>query len=244
MKSRVMVQVFDDPQSRGARALVRDLQEFMALGEDDRNRCLEGLAGYTLAQTSAETRRLIDELASKCSAERTSLERALSAANFLLGAMVSRDVPADDPELWSDDLAEVGALNEETKPIFVSALATIRQECKPQVQPEARRRRAASAVLPSLKGVDFSVEVRPVKENQYRLGTPARDYEPSFVGITPIASIGIRVDVGTPDRFYFQIDQADADYLIDALEAAKKEMAAFEASLKFNERRVQEVGRG
>ena len=77
--------------------------------------------------------------------------------------------------------------------------------------------------------------MRAVREDIYRWGTPLDAYTPAVMDVTPIASIHIGVDEGTPENFYFQVDEDDIDYLVSVLLAAKKDIAALRAYLRLKD---------
>ena len=187
------------------------------------------------SQGKAETLRLLDRLADDRQVDRDKLQHAIGVMGFFLRAFLSRDVPDSDWELWASDLEEAGHLDSSTRPVFEAMVASIRSELAAQVEPESRRRQAAGGVLPVFKGCGVTVEVRSVREDFYRRGTPIEEFEPQVVDTTTVASISITLDEGPFKDVYFQADESDIDYLINMFQAAKKEMAALRAFLKLNE---------
>ncbi len=236
MKSRLFTTAFDDPDSEKAKAFARHLGEALAIADHDLAACLDVVPRIALARTDNEIERLIEELADGRKASRHQLAHTLSVMHFLLDALLSKDVPDSDAQLWADDLEERGWLEASLRPRFERMVERISSDLLLRVQPALKRRRAAGGVLPSFSGCGMTVEVRPVREGFYRRGTSIEDYEPKIVDTSIVTSIHIAVDEGSPEHFYFQADEDDIDYLINMLKAAKKEAAAVRAYLKIDPR--------
>lgn len=245
MKSRLFSAVFDNREGDNAQAFQRHLRETLALSDVDRSACLDVLPKIRLAQTATETKRVVDRLAGNRSVERSRLEHSIGAMSFLLDALLSDDLPDSDPPLWADDLEhELGWLDGNTRPIFEHMLERLQTDTAAKLKPEILRRRAAGGVLPTLKSFGVTVEVRAVRKDVFRWGTPIEAYQPRILDTTMVASIHIGVDEGTPDDFYFQTDENDIDYLIGSLKAAKKDMKALRAYLNLDGTGKEQVADG
>lgn len=235
MKSRFFSAAFDDREASHAKTFQRHLRETLALSNEDRNACLDVLPEIRLRKTATETRRVIDGLERDCSVDRSKLENAVGVMDFLLRALLNDEVPDSDPMLWADDLEhELGWLEESTRPVFDAMLQRLQTDIAAKLEAEIRRRRAAGGVLPSLKSVGITVEVRAVRKDIFRWGTPIEAYQPQVIDTTTVASISIEVDEGTPRDLYFQADEDEIDYLISSLTAAKKDMKALRAYLSLD----------
>lgn len=234
MKSRLISAVFDDRESNDARAFKRHVGEMIGLKEQDREACLEALPSIRLGTTRSERKRQSDSLAAALGITHHKVEHTLVVMLFFVDALLSRDVPDSDPPLWVDDLEELGCVDRAARPVLETVLARIRSVVVPQIQAEVRRRRAAGGVLPCLTGCGVTIEIRAVREDFYRWGTPIEDYEPHILDTVPVASIHIGMDEGMPSDFYFQADEDDLDQLINMLHAAKKDMRALQAHLKLD----------
>ncbi len=232
MKSRLFAAVFDDREGDNAKTFQRHLRETLALSDEDRDACLDALPQIRLARTTGEMKQVVDALVRNRPVGRSKLEHAIGVMSFLLDALLTDDVPDSDPPLWADDLEhELGWLDETTRPPFEQMLQRLHKDAARKLEPEIRRRRAAGGVLPTLKTFGITVELRAVRKDFYRSGTPIEAYRPQILDTTMIASVHVGVDVGTPDDFYFQADEDDIDYLINCLKAAKKDMKALRAYL-------------
>jgi hypothetical protein len=180
---------------------------------------------------------LLDSLAPGDSSKRACVERSLSVLNFLADALLSDKIPADDHRNWAEDLTILGWLDPESRPIFDSILDDLANKHLPELQAQARRRRAEGGVLPVFQSLGITVEARAVRKDQYEWGMPLEGegaYTPDIVGTALIASVHIGVDEGFPKDFYCQMDEGDIDNFIASLIAAKKEMAALRKYLNLD----------
>lgn len=234
MKSQLFASVFDDPESKAAKAFARHLSQTLALQQDDLEACLATLPKFRLARSTKEQEQLIDELAGAREVERSKLEHAVGVTFYLLNVLVRKEVPESDASLWANDLADLELLDDSTRPVFETIVDRIVSNILPDIKPEIRRRQSATGILPAFEGAGITVEIRPVREGFYRRGTSLAKYEPQIVDTTIVASMHLATDVGEPSDFYFQADEDDIEYLINLLGAAKKDMAALRAYLNID----------
>jgi hypothetical protein len=232
MKSVLFTILFRDPEAAGAKAFRRHLADLLALDETVRTACLEALPRIRLSQLESDRRRLAEDLANEHKVGLDKLTNSLGAMIFLLDALLGRDIPPSDVLLWSDDLVEIGALDESNRAVLEAVLTQIKSAVLSEVRPKVRQRRAAAGVFPTFTGVGYTVEMRAVREDSFRPGMPIETFVPQIVDTTMVASLHMSVDEGTPKEFYFQADESDIDYLLGMLQAAKKEMAALRAFLR------------
>lgn len=235
MKSRVFTLLTRDPESPGAKAFARDLAAILVLSEEAREACIQTLPAIRVPQTSYEKQRRIKELVQQEGLDRNRIEQSLSVLDFFADALISEDIPESDHEFWLADLAELGWIDNDSRPAFealVSRLASA--DYVSLLRRQSQQLRAQGGVLPTFNSLGITVEVRPVRTNRYRWGTPVKGYFPEIVGTTGVTSIHIGLDEGTPRDFYFQADETDLDKMISSLLAAKKDMAAFRKFLRLD----------
>ncbi len=232
MKSKLISATLSLPDSSELKAFVRDLDDVLKLTEEERQACLTVLPSVHLAQSKGERLRVVDQFVDDHQMDRDELGNAIGVMRFFLNAFLDRDIPDSDWEFWASDLEEAKYLDGSTRPVFEALVANIKSELVTEVEPESRRRRAARGVLPVFKGCGVTVEVRSVREDFYRRGTPIEQFEPKVVDTTTVASVSITVDAGPFKDMYFQADESDIDYLVSMFQAAKKEMAALRGFLK------------
>ncbi len=238
LKSRLLVAFSDDLESDGAKAFARHLRGLLlGLDESTRDKCVASLGKVRQTRTALEKDRMIDSLAPGDPSQRALVKHSLSVLNFLVDALLSDNIPADDHRNWSSDLAILGWLDSKSQPVFDSLLGELTSRYLAKLQAQDRRRRAEGGVLPVFKSLGITVEARAVRKDPYRWGTPLEGeggYIPEIIGTTMIASVHIGVDVGFPENFYYQMDEADIDDFVASLMAAKKEMAALRQYLNLD----------
>lgn len=79
-----------------------------------------------------------------------------------------------------------------------------------------------SGVLPSLYGIESTVELRGVMKGAWRAGMDLEEYMPSLITYVPIASV--HIEASNDEELYFQVSEDTLDLLISSLDAARKEM--------------------
>jgi len=231
MKSRVFTTIFDDREAENFKAFERHLKVLLELSSEHQETCINDLPNLRLARTETQERELLDDLARSRGIERHKFVHALSVVNFLVESLLNDRIPDDDWTHWANDLRELKLLTEEQQPAFESLLSRLSQDL-PALRLQKREFATADGVLPTFKSFGYTVEVRSIRKEIFRWGRKLEDYEPGILGTLTIASIGIGVDEGPIEDFYFQADERDLDNIIATLMAAKKEMAAFRKYLK------------
>lgn len=236
MKSRLFTTIFDDSEAENAKTFARHLADLMSLKPDARTVCLETYEELRLKRTRSQRKPVLEALIPKCKADRHVVEHAILIIDFFVDALLTDELPDTDPTIWFDDLLFAGWIKTDAKSEFDRMIEYLRTTVTPQLKPVLTRRRAAGGVLPVLTGGGFTTEIRSVRKEYYRFGTPAREYQPEVVDVTPVISIQLAVDEGNPSDFFFQAEEDDLDFLIDLLQAAKKDLTALKAYLKLDDK--------
>jgi len=234
MKSILFRASFDNVNSDSAKSFARDLHKALDLNENDRKACLRILGSIHLARTDSQKKQILDQLVIECQKDLIDLSSVLSIMNFILKALISKEIPQSDSDYWGEDLEEIGWIDGNSRSVFESLLKEIKSVPLNEIKKQIELRRTASGVLPSFTGCSITVEIRPVKKDIYRWGTPINEYKPEIIDVTPVVSISIGVDVENTDDFFFQADEEEIDHLINALQAAKIDLLAFQKYLGLN----------
>lgn len=92
-------------------------------------------------------------------------------------------------------------------------------------------------LFPFLKGIGTTVELRGVFNRQLKFGEKADDYMNSVKiyydnPVTPVITIALTLDSGTPDRFCFQASPERIEWLIEELKASLYKMKILENTYK------------
>lgn len=231
MPSELFTFVFDDSDSDQARSFSRHLSELLALQDEDVSKCLDAMPAFERAVTPTQENEIVERLEEQCSADRYQLAHSISVLSFFVNGLTSDEIPNDDFEAWPDDLLSRDWISETTSDKFNSIIGRLR-ESLPALRTQTEERRTAAGVLPSLKVASYTVEIRPIRRERYRWGNNIDKYQPQIVGTVPVASIHIGLDVKLAKGINFQADEVGLQYMIDTLQAAIKDIAAFRAYLR------------
>ena len=231
MPSELFTFVFDDPEADQARSFSRHLSDLLDLRDEDVSKCVDALPAFERAVTPRQENEIVDRLKEECSADRYQLAHSISVLSFFVNGLTSDEIPNDDFAAWPDDLLGRGWISETTSDKFNSIIRRWR-ESLPALRTQTEERRTAAGVLPALKVASYTVEIRPIRRERYRWGNSIDKYQPQIVGTVPVASIHIGLDVKLARGIDFQADEVGLQYMIDTLQAAIKDIAAFRAYLR------------
>ena len=222
-----------DPLDESNKQFRQHLVRLLELSEDDQRLCVEALADFAIADTRQANMHVVKSIQAHSKLSAVEILQALNLLYFFLKTMLKEATRSDLPEQWRTDLVNIGVLQEPHDAMFHTLTQRLRAQVLPRVERTLRRERASSGVLPTLKGVGVTVELRAVRENRYHWDTDIQYYRPKIIDIVGIASISIGVDEGTPEDFYFQVDERSLQRLIDSLIAAKRDLEALVADVCF-----------
>lgn len=231
MKSQLLQSFVRDVGPERAQVFAQQLREAMNLSKSELDACLRGLPQLRLVQTSAQQEKLLDELSQGDASSRPRIALSLSVLAVFFEALLHEELPAAEPEFWSEDLVELGWLDQKSRDVFDAIIARLRGAVA-AVRPLLQRRSAARGILPSFTKFAVTVEVRAVQPAAFETGMPLEDYRPVTLDVVPVYSVQVGVDAGHPKDFYFQMGEDEIDQLIDALRAAKKDLASLKSYLK------------
>ncbi len=223
-----------DPLDESNKQFLQHLTRLLELSEDDQQLCIEALADFAIADTAQANMKVVKSIQLHSKLSRVEILRALNVLYFFLRTMLKKETRSDLPEQWRSDLAEIGVLQEPNADKFHALTLRVRDEVLPMVEQTVLRERAALGVFPTLKGLGVTVELRAVREHRYRWDTDITYYRPKIIDIVGIASINIAVDEGSPEDFYFQVDERGLQRLIDSLIAAKMDLEALATGVCFS----------
>ena len=139
----------------------------------------------------------------------------------------------DTSEDFLRDLAELRIIpeekTEEASLFLRDFLAAVEQDNKRRMEQST-----TTSMLPYLKGCDTLVDFRAVIRNPFGTGLDDRvdKYEPHCISLVPVVLVNVKRDSGDPTSFQFQCIEEDLDVLIEALQAANKELQAARVALR------------
>jgi len=216
-----------DPKKRENDEFTSDMKRLLDLWSDDTKRDLfkNELAGIILTKTNLEEKAALENLADAISESWTTTSDAMKCVMFVLGHFISKKGRMDQPADLVSDMTALRLIGESTQTSATALLEWVKNDLLPKVEPELRRRGAASGLFPSLKGISVDVELKAVQIDKYTTEQKVEDYTPNITEIVPVASIEIRT---TGDDFVFQGDKGDLTVMINHLQAAIKDLEALE----------------
>ncbi len=138
----------------------------------------------------------------------------------------------DTPEAITDDLQELQLVQQEERVKFLELLRLLKDEITPKQQEQEIKRASESGVLPMLRGVGTTVELKGVRTENFHWGDSIDTYTPNFSGVVPIVSAAIVLDSGTPDRFTFQMTSRNLEDVLDSLQAARRDLVKLEEAIQ------------
>ncbi len=234
MKSKL----FDnfDPEEDRNKALQRDLGRFLGMSGPQRDACVAALGELAISYTRDASRQLMEKVQRETGCSGVTVEGVLHMLRYFLSRMVDLKTRDDEPQAWGEDLVSYSYLKPDETPIFIDHMDRIRREIVPNVTAHLRQREYSAGVLPSLREIGITVELRAVREDIYHWTTPVDQYQPRIIDVVPVASIHIGVDTGYPEDFFFQVDENELQLLIDDFAAAKKDIMELRASVSFSRR--------
>ena len=161
------------------------------------------------------------------------------AVDFVLLPMVrvftNEVTKADRPQDIVGDLQDLKLIAPSDAPKLLKVMRFLKEQVVPQVEKDQLLQSHAVGVLPSLKSIGTTVEIRGVFLESFRLGQAIGKYRPKLVNSVPVVSIHIGTDAEVNKEFIFQADKEELQWLIDAFSAAQKELTLLEKLIGFRE---------
>lgn len=205
----------------------RDLQSLFELWPDHKEKFVRAILVSAGVLTKGQQEQIIKELADDVKTSFPEVCMAFDVLRFLVKRLSEDDYQQDTPEALQEDLSDMEIIVDEQKALFISLVKSIKSELIPQHEKLAKRRMYAAGVLPSLRSVGTTVEIRAISE-ALPLGKSISEFRANIEGYVPVVSIHLSADSGTVDEFAFQVSTDELMALIDKLQAAKIEVEAFE----------------
>lgn len=225
MKSRLF-SAFDEKDEEN-KEFVRHLGRLVAMPVEDQNACLDAFPRFVRARTAAESHQVSRPVEAQTGDREAHILDIFRLLRFFLEKMMlDPETREDSVADWAEDLLKLGLIADDARGSFVGCIERLRDEILPMVRGDVLERIYAAGVLPTINEFGVTVEFRAVQTDKYRPDSAAADYTPNIVGMVPVASLHVGVDRGAVNDFCFQADERELDMMINALEAAKKEIAA------------------
>jgi len=227
--SSLMGTVFRTPDDKAARTFSADFKQLFNLSDKEIQDFLAILPVIRLTRLRSKDKEILESFFKiHPNLTRPQIESSYSALNFFLTQLMNTDLPNDDYTKWGTDLETLNLLEKKNHERFERLISSLRKIIEDSISKEVARRKSAQSVGPLFWGCSIAASIRGVLKNEYTSGAPAEGYQPEVVDSTAVATFNITLkeDSGEKKDVYFNAEESDIDYLINGLQAAKKELAA------------------
>lgn len=211
----------------------RDLGSLLRLSLGARAKVAQLSVKALFVKTTREKDMLVDQLITSFPDERTSwvgpVDIAKYFANIFASDPTEEPAASDEPAAIAADLESIpGVLPPDldcATQALTEVLAQIKQEAH-NAQEEMRRREYAAGVLPKLRSIATTIELRAVFDSKFRIGGEVEQYRPHVVDSVPVVTIRMRLTDCDHETVAFQSSEDELAFLIDALRACQVELKA------------------
>lgn len=206
------------------KALRTDIALLARLDEPSRQALLDELVNVHTASTHEDRLQLIEGIAAKTPLSVVDVAHAYRPLVLLLETFVTHGAD-NSVELIGEDLRTTELSNEGTHETLVRTVTRVR-EIASQASARIERAVASYQVLPNLRTIQASVELRAIVDEEYDSSFSVEEYAPTVRDTAGIVSVRLQLDAGpTPDVF-FQATPEVVAVLVHRLSAALKELGA------------------
>ncbi len=128
---------------------------------------------------------------------------------------------SDNPNDILEDLSTLECIDEDSTPTIRQVLELVRSESE-WYKHFRLTKRTERGIIPSLTSIEASAELRGVFEKGVNFGETAKTVAlktklNTETPVTPIITVGIELNSGTPDTFFFQATPEDVEWIIENL---------------------------
>ena len=182
----------------------RDLESLLILWPDHEAEFIQAVVKSARVLTQAQQEEIVRRLADDLNLHFPEVCMAFDVLNFFVKRLSEEDYLQDTPEDLQADLSDMEIIGDDLKDLFISLVTRIKSEVTPEHKKNAKRRMYAAGVLPSLKSIGTTVEIRAISE-PLPLGRSVSEFTATIEGHVPVISIHLSADSGAVDEFAFQV---------------------------------------
>jgi len=176
------------------------------------------ISEYILAIDSKGESKALDMLRIKFPLSPKQMEAILSVGGYFLRKMEVED-SIDD---IMADLRTLAVIDKEKFARIQPFVKALLDECKNKFDAERLAKSTQSIVLKNVKGISYSVDLRPVVSNRIGVEDDIAEYKPTVNKLVPIALLMLRLS--GDDEFVFQMNIRTLKILQNTLQAIEKEL--------------------
>lgn len=211
------------PESDGGRLFNNHLQLLLTLDPKYHKDIVEDCIKYAAAKIAKEEKEITEVLSQKVNIDINTLVSLFDVTSFFLRGLTNEQKRDQADDIF-DDAKTLGYLaDKHAESNFRAFLRTLVKKA-PEYEEMADERAFESGVVPGLRSLGSTVEMRAIQKDIHRFGVDVNDYAPQIVGVVPVASIRIRLTDDT--KVHFQVSPKELELLIDSFRASHKDLKA------------------
>jgi len=210
-----------DVQHENNKGFLDDLRKIKSLSKEKLSVLINSFPEFKDISIKIEKRKFFDDLQKKTDLSYNIISSVFDVTNFFLKRIDNDERILDDNILdWITELVDYKAFEKEYANIYELYFTLLREDIYPKFKQITSKTYYESGVLPSIKSIGTTLEMRAILDREIELGENVENYNPRIIDIVPIVSIKIGLDSGVPDEISFQVSQKKLDYLIGEFEAS------------------------
>jgi len=209
-----------DPTSDRNKEFAKDLAVFVSVNPEFHDRFAAAVVDLSSASTDSQQDAVFAKIEKDLDLNRLVAGSAYGMAQFLVRQWLKKDLRQDSAEEWSDDLQELGLLDEAESAVFRTFVEKLREIAYEPMSKSTIRRRTETGILPSLKSFGSTVEMRVIVDNPFDSSMDAETYQADVVGLVPVISVVLAFDSGLVRDISFQLSRSELELLVAELRSA------------------------
>jgi hypothetical protein len=232
-----------DPTLEQNKDFVRDLQYILKLSPENRGQFYKAILDSIMAFNQMKKEEILEKLAQDTKIARPHVDFALHALGFLAKRLSRDEFQKDSPNDLAEDLRDLGVIQADEAKAVAQVISHVKSELLPEYKKISIAQAYSGGVLPSLRSIGTTVELRPVIEPYFRLGMRPEEYKPKIINQVFVISVLLTVDSGPVKEFVFQTSPDELEAIVRRLEGTlidlhllEKQFPALEDKKKANKK--------
>jgi len=207
-----------DPNLEKNKGFIRDLQELLGLSLENRGHFYKAILDSIRAFSQMQKEEILEKLAQETKITRPHLDFAFHALRFLADRLSSDECQRDMPDDLAEDLRDLGVIQADEAKEVAQVISHIKSELLSEYKKISITQAYVGGVLPTLRSIGTTVELRPVIEPKFRLGMHPEEYKPNIIDQVFVISVHIAVDSGPVKEFIFQTSPDELKAIVRRLQ--------------------------
>lgn len=233
MKSLLFAAI--DPNLEENKHFARDLRVLLRLSPQDRDLFSRAMLDISRTFSKVQDKEIIERLAQDTKLGLPDVNFALGALSFLVIYLSRDEFQEDAPDDLAEDLRDLGVVKADQAQQVAQIITHIKDRVIPQYKKIKQTRTTAGGVLPCLRSLGTTVELRPIIEPTFKFGMSLKKYEPKIVNQVTVVSVHLSVDSGPVKEFVFQVLPDELEIVIKQLQVALMNVEVLEKRFPVSE---------